>query len=56
MLEQMIDRIPVALILVIAGLICYAIAIRPALSKKEEKELKELDNEISRLYGGKKQG
>lgn len=38
----------------IIALICYLISKRPALSKKEEKELQELDNEISRLYGGKK--
>lgn len=40
--------------LMITGLICLAISKRAALSKKEEQELKELDNEISRLYGGKK--
>lgn len=54
MLEQMIDRIPIALILIISGLICYTIAMRPALSKREKKELKELDNVISETYGGKK--
>lgn len=47
-------RIIIAIVLFVAGLICYLIAQRPALSKKEEKELQELDNEISRLYGGKK--
>ena len=36
------------------ALICYLISKIPALNKKEEKELQELDNEISRLYGGKK--
>ncbi len=42
------------IVLFMAGLICYLISKRPALSKKEEKVLQELDNEISRLYGGKK--
>lgn len=51
MLENMIERLPVSLAFIIAGLICYLIAQRPALSKKEEEELKELDRELSRLYG-----
>ncbi|MFQ9977098.1 hypothetical protein [Clostridium cadaveris] len=50
----MIERLPVAVAFMIIGLICYVISQRPVLSKKEEKELQELDNEISRLYGGKK--
>ena len=56
MLENMIERLPVALVLVlfIAGLICYLISQRPALSKKEEKELKKLDDIISETYGFKK--
>lgn len=48
------ERIIISSILMIIALICYLISKRPALSKKEEKELQELDNEISRLYGGKK--
>ena len=48
------ERIIISLILMIIALICYLISKRPALSKKEEKELRELDNEIIRLYGGKK--
>ncbi|MDB2088102.1 hypothetical protein PM004_02075 [Clostridium paraputrificum] len=48
------ERIIISLILMIIALICYLISKRPALSKKEEKELQELDNEIIRLYGGKK--
>lgn len=46
-------RIIIVIVLFIVGLICYAISQRPALSKKEEKELRELDNELARLYGGK---
>lgn len=38
----------------ITGLICLAISKRPALSKKEEKELKELDDIIAKTYGFKK--
>ncbi|MCD2500189.1 hypothetical protein LQE93_00185 [Clostridium sp. NSJ-145] len=53
-IEPINIRIIVAIVLFIAGLVCYLIAQRPALSEKEEKELQELDNEISRLYGGKK--
>ncbi len=49
----MIERLPVALLLMVAGLVCYIISTRPALSKKEEKELRDLDNELARLYGGK---
>lgn len=49
----MITRLPIALILFTAGLICYAMSKRPALTKKEQRELRELDNELSRLYGGK---
>ena len=54
MLENMMERLPVALAFIIAGLICYLIAQRPALSKKEERELKELDDIIARTYGFKK--
>lgn len=54
MLENMIERLPVALAFMIAGVICYLISKRPALSKKEEKELKELDDTIAETYGFKK--
>lgn len=54
MIEQIKIRIIIGLLFMVAGLICYAISQRAYLSKKEEQELKELDNEISRLYGGKK--
>ena len=50
----MIERLPVALVLIIASLIWYIIAKRPALSKKEEKELEELNDIISTTYGWKK--
>ena len=48
------ERILISLILMIIGLICYLIARRPALSKKEEQELKELDDIIAKTYGFKK--
>lgn len=54
MLYNIIDRLPVALAFMIAGVICYLIAQKPALSKKEEKELKELDDIIAETYGFKK--
>lgn len=38
----------------IIALICYLISKRPALSKKEEQELKELDDIIAKTYGFKK--
>lgn len=38
----------------IIALICYLISKRPSLSKKEEKELKELDDIIAKTYGFKK--
>ena len=50
----MIERLPIALALIIIGLICYMVAHRPALSKKEERELKQLDNKIAELFGGKR--
>ena len=53
MLENMIERLPIAIAFLIAGLVCYVLSQRPALSKKEEKQLKELDKELARLYGGK---
>lgn len=53
-IEPINIRIIVAIVLFIAGLICYLIAQRPALSKKEEKELKELDDIIAKTYGFKK--
>lgn len=46
-------RLPIALVFFIVGLICYAISKRPALTKKEERELKELDRELARICGGK---
>lgn len=49
----MIERLPVATALVLVGLICFILSQRPALSKKEEKELRELDDIIARTYGGK---
>ena len=54
MLENMLDRLPIALAFTLASLVCYLIAQRPALSKKEEKELKELDDTIAETYGFKK--
>ncbi|WP_195245225.1 hypothetical protein [Clostridium celatum] len=48
------ERIIISLILMVIALICFIISQRPALSKKEEKELKRLDNIISEMYGGKK--
>lgn len=48
------ERIIIALAFIIAGLICFIISQRPALSKKEEQELKELDDIIARTYGFKK--
>ena len=48
------EIIIIALAFIIAGLICFIISQRPALSKKEEKELKELDDIIARTYGFKK--
>lgn len=54
MLENMIDRLPVAMAFILAGLVCYILSNRQALSKKEEKELKELDNIIAEAYGFKK--
>lgn len=38
----------------IIALICYLISKRPALSKKEKKELQELDDIIAKTYGFKK--
>ena len=49
----MVDRLPVAILLLIAGLVCYILSHRPALSKKEEKELKKLDKTIAEMFGGK---
>lgn len=49
----MIDRLPIAIVLLTAGLICYVLSQRPALNKKEGKELKKLDNIISEMFGGK---
>lgn len=54
MLDNMIDRLPISIAFVLAGLVYYLIAQRPALSKKEEKELKELDDIIAETYGFKK--
>ena len=48
------ERIIISLAFIIAGLICFIISQRPALSKKEEQELKELDDIIARTYGFKK--
>ena len=48
-IETINIRIIFAIVLFIAGLICYLIAQRPALSKKEEKKLKELDDIIAAL-------
>ncbi|MFR1823019.1 MAG: hypothetical protein ACLSXJ_06590 [Clostridium saudiense] len=53
-IETINIRIIFAIVLFIAGLICYLIAQRPALSKKEEKKLKELDDIIAKTYGFKK--
>lgn len=36
------------------ALICYLISKRPALSKREERELKELEDIIAKTYGFKK--
>lgn len=49
----MIERLPVAIVFLVAGLVCYVLSQRPALSKKEEQELKELDDIIAKTYGGK---
>lgn len=49
----MTDRLPVVLIIITAGLICYILSKRPALNSKEKKELKRLDNVIAELFGGK---
>lgn len=49
----MIERIPVTIILLIVGLICLVIGNRPALNKREQKKLQELDSIIARTYGGK---
>mgnify|MGYP000130767185 CR=1 FL=1 len=54
MLENMIERLPIAIAFLIAGLVCYVLSQRPALSKKEEQELKELDDIIAEAYGFKK--
>lgn len=54
MLENMIERLPIAIAFLAAGLICYVLAQRPALSKGEEQELKELDDIIAKTYGFKK--
>lgn len=48
------EQIIISLILMVIGLICLAISKRPALSKQEEQELKELDDIIARTYGFKK--
>lgn len=48
------EQIIISSILMIIALICYLISKRPALSKKEERELKELDDIIARTYGFKK--
>lgn len=48
------ERIIISSILMIIALICYLISKRPSLSKKEEKELKELDDIIAKTYGFKK--
>lgn len=48
------ERIIISSILMIIALICYLISQRPALSKKEEQELKELDDVIAKMYGSKK--
>lgn len=47
-------RIIIAIVLFMVGLVCLAISKRPALIKKEEQELKELDDIIARTYGGKR--
>ena len=44
------ERIIISSILMIIALICYLISKRPSLSKKEEKELKELDDIIAKTY------
>lgn len=49
----MVDRLPIAILILIAGLICYIVSKRPALSKKEERELKKLDKIIAEMFGGK---
>lgn len=54
MLENMIERLPVGMAFILAVLVCYVLSQRPALSKKEEKELKELDDTIAETYGFKK--
>lgn len=48
------EPIIVSSILIIMGLICLIIGKKPALSKKEEQDLKELDDIIDREYGFKK--
>ena len=54
MLENIVDRLPVATILFLMALVSFWLSQRPLLSKKEEKELKELDDILAKLYGGKK--
>lgn len=54
MLENMIERLPVGMAFILAGLVCYILSQRPALSKREERELKELEDIIAKTYGFKK--
>ena len=49
----MLERLPTALVFIVAGAICYLLSQRPALSKREERKLKELDDIIGKTYGGK---
>lgn len=49
----MMARLLISLILFIAGLICFIISTRPALNKKEQKDLRELNDYIAKTYGGK---
>lgn len=54
MIDDMITRLPLAIAFILAGLICYILSTIPPLSKKDEKELKELDDIIAKTYGFKK--
>lgn len=53
MIEQIDIRIIIGLLFMVSGLVCYILSHRPALSKKEERELKKLDKTIAEMFGGK---
>lgn len=53
MINGFMDRLPIAIVFMTASLICYLLSQRPALSKRDEKKLKELNDIIARAYGGK---